>query len=91
MPHLQLKDVPQGLHDALRSRAGADGVSMREYVLRLIEADLGRPATWAETLDRLGSVPPAGPGSPRGAELVRRGREERDERLGSSEHERLGS
>lgn len=80
MPHLQLKDVPQGLHDALRSRAGADGVSMREYVLRLIEADLGRPASWEETLAGLGATSSRPVDGPRGAELVRLGREERDAR-----------
>jgi antitoxin FitA len=80
MPHLQLKDVPQGLHDALRARAVADGVSMREYVLRLVEADLGRPATWDETLRLLGSLPAPPSGAPRGADLVRTGREERDAR-----------
>ncbi len=48
MPHLQLKDIPAGTHEALRARAKLSGISMREYVLRLIEADVGRKDTWAE-------------------------------------------
>jgi hypothetical protein len=42
VPHLQLKDIPAGTHEALRARAKLDGISMREYVLRLIEVDVGR-------------------------------------------------
>ena len=81
MPHLQLKDLPSGTHDALRARAARAGISMREYVLRLIEADLGRPDSWDETLAELRAAPRAGAGAPTGAELVRDARVERDARL----------
>ena len=81
MPHLQLKDVPSGLHDALRLRAAQAGVSMREYVLRLIEADLGRQDTWEEMLAKLRAGPRVTEGAPSGAELVRDARAERGAHL----------
>jgi plasmid stability protein len=79
--HLQLKDVPDGIHDALRVRAARAGISMREYVLRLIESDLGRPDSWEEMLAELRAAPGAAEGAPSGAMLVRDARAERDERL----------
>ncbi len=81
MPHLQLKDIPAGTHDALRARAKRDGISMREYVLRLIEADVGKKDTWEETRRKMREGPRVGPGAPSGAELVRQGREERDQQI----------
>jgi len=74
---LQLKDVPPGLHDALRLRAARAGISMREYVLRLIEVDLGRQDTWEEMLAEIGTAPSAGDDAPSGADLIRDARAER--------------
>ncbi|MGI8593598.1 MAG: FitA-like ribbon-helix-helix domain-containing protein [Solirubrobacteraceae bacterium] len=81
VPHLQLKDVPRGLHDALRLRAARAGISMREYVLRLIETDLGRQDTWDEMLAELRAAPGGDSGAPSGAELVRDSRVERAARV----------
>ena len=78
MPHLQLKDLPAGVHDALRLRSARAGISMREYVLRLIEADLGRQDTWEEMLDELRAAPRARGGAPSGAELLRDARAARE-------------
>ncbi len=80
MPHLQLKDIPAGTHDALRARAKRDGISMREYVLRLIEADVGRRDTWEETRRRMREGPKP-TGSPDVAEIIRHGREEREQQI----------
>ena len=58
---------------------------MREYVLRLIEADLGRTDTTAEMLDRLRQLPKA-----TGADAVgtlHEGRRRREAEL-SNRHER---
>jgi len=74
---LQLKDVPVGLHDALRLRAARAGISMREYVLRLIEVDLGRQDTWEEMLAELGAAPASVDDAPSGADLLRDARAER--------------
>lgn len=81
MPHLQIKDMPAGLHESLRLRAKRSRISMREYVLRLIEADVGKQDTWEETLERLRQGEAVGPKAPSGAELVRRGRKERDRQI----------
>lgn len=39
MANLQIKSVPDDVHAELRRRAGAEGVTLRDYVLRLILAD----------------------------------------------------
>ena len=80
MPHLQLKDIPAGTHEALRARAKHDGISMREYVLRLIEADVGKKDTWEETLEKLRTGPKPS-GSPDVVEIIRQGREEREQQI----------
>jgi hypothetical protein len=43
MANLQIKDLPDELHEELRRRARMEGVSVRTYVLRLIEADQALP------------------------------------------------
>lgn len=37
MPSLQVKDVPDQVHDVLRRRAAAAGQSLQEYVMTLLE------------------------------------------------------
>ncbi len=37
MPSLQVKDVPNQVHDVLRRRAAAAGQSLQEYVMTLLE------------------------------------------------------
>lgn len=56
MGNLQIKDIDPSLHAALRDRAAAERLTMRDYVLRLIEHDLARP-TMREWLDELASEP----------------------------------
>jgi len=41
---IQVKDVPEELHEQLRVRAQAAGCTLGEYVLRLLRVDLQRPA-----------------------------------------------
>jgi len=77
MPHLQLKDVPVAIHDGLRLRAARAGISMREYVLRLIEADLGQQDTWAQMIADLSTSASVTGDAPSGSELVQRARAER--------------
>lgn len=50
--NLQIKDLPDPLHEELRRRAAAEGITVRSYVLRLIEADQQVP-TRSEWLDRV--------------------------------------
>lgn len=44
MANLQIKDLPDDVHDELRRRARQHGSTMRDYVLRLILDDQARPS-----------------------------------------------
>ncbi len=44
MSMLQVKNLPTELHAALAARSRAQGVTMSEYVTRLLERDLSRPS-----------------------------------------------
>jgi plasmid stability protein len=52
MGAIQVKDVPEELHRALRRRAIEEGMSLADYVLDLIRRDLGLPSRreWFERL-----------------------------------------
>lgn len=43
MSNLQIKNVPPELHAALAERARSRGLTMSQYVLRLLDRDLTRP------------------------------------------------
>lgn len=63
MASLQVKDVPDELHRELRRRAELEGLSIRDYLLRLIRHDQQRPPT-TEWLARLHRLEPLDLGSP---------------------------
>lgn len=44
MANLQIKNLPDDVHDELRRRARMAGSSMRDYVLRLILQDQATPS-----------------------------------------------
>jgi plasmid stability protein len=48
---LQVRDVPDDVHAALRARAVANGMSLSQFVLRELEAIAARPSK-AEVLSR---------------------------------------
>jgi antitoxin FitA len=52
MGAIQVKDVPEELHEALRRRAIEEGMTLADYVLDLIRRDLGLPSRreWFERL-----------------------------------------
>jgi hypothetical protein len=77
MPSLQVRDVPEDLHDRLRERARDERLSLGDYVLDLIERDLALPSR-REWEARLGSRRPVDVDT---AEAVERGRAERDAEL----------
>ncbi len=76
MANLQIKNVPEDLHDELRKRAEARRMSMRDYVLELIERDQRLPTVnqW------LGEIEQDEPGDA-GVDVVALIREGREERL----------
>lgn len=50
--YLQIREVPDETHRALKARAAAEGMSMSDYLKRLIERDLKRP-DWASMVKRM--------------------------------------
>ena len=76
---IQVRNVPPDVHRELKVRAAHRGVSLTDYVLSLIEADLAQP-TLEVALARLERLP-----RPRaevsGADLVRAARSEREQEL----------
>jgi plasmid stability protein len=76
VPSIQVKDVPDDVHAALRRRAAAAGKSMQEYLLERLTADALTP-TLEEVLDRAGGR--AGGRAPlrEAAEVVRAERDAR--------------
>jgi plasmid stability protein len=54
---LQLKNMPDELHAALRSRAAEAGLTLTDYVTRLLHRDLSRPSM-AQWLARRGPAEP---------------------------------
>ncbi|MGH3548524.1 MAG: hypothetical protein ACRDQU_10530 [Pseudonocardiaceae bacterium] len=80
MATLQMKDVPDELHRELRRRANLEGLSIRDYLLRLIRNDQLRPPA-TEWLARLRRLEPLDLGAP-AADLVQADRAAHDlERL----------
>lgn len=56
MANLQIKDLPEEIHQELRRRAGAQGMTLRQYVENLIVEDLRRPSK-QEWLTRIRARP----------------------------------
>lgn len=52
MSAIQVKNVPEGLHEALRRRARNEGMTVSDYVLHVLQRDLSLPSQreWLEGL-----------------------------------------
>lgn len=55
--HIQIREIPEETHRALKARAAAEGISMSDYLKRLIERDLKRP-DWASIRAQLATMEP---------------------------------
>ena len=82
MGNIQIKNVPEGLHDRLRKRAKEQRTSLSEYVLDLIERDLSLPTMkeWSARRREVGALAP-GITSEEIVELIHEGREERTRQI----------
>jgi antitoxin FitA len=60
---LQIRDVPEDVHRALKARAAASGVSLSEYVRGVLARTASRP-TPAELSARIGARGEAEPSQP---------------------------
>jgi antitoxin FitA len=83
MGAIQVKDVPEELHEALRRRAVAEGMSLADYVLDLIRRDLGLPSR-REWFERLAAKKPVN--IPPGviADAIRAERAEREDQIAAA-------
>lgn len=63
MSNLQIKGIPEDLHEELRRRAAQAGSSLRDYVLELIRRDLAGPSKedWLLSLRELTPADLGGP------------------------------
>jgi antitoxin FitA len=80
--NIQLKNVPDDLHERLRERARREGVPMRDYALRVLERDLAKP-TLTEWLDRVAArrAEAGDLSSEDVVEAIRAGRQERTRQI----------
>jgi hypothetical protein len=76
---IQVKNVPPAVHGELRRRAEQEGLTIRDYVLKLIERDQRLPSK-TDWLARVAELEPVAV-SQSAAEVIREAREERDEQL----------
>ena len=61
MANLQVKNLPDELHAALRERAELEGTTLSELVTRALRREVALPsmADWLEGLGRLDPIDPA--------------------------------
>jgi plasmid stability protein len=79
MKHLQIKNIPPDLHEAVRRRAAQEGRTMSEYVIDVLRRDLAHPSQ-REWLARLSEREPVETGEDSAA-LVNAAREARKQEL----------
>jgi hypothetical protein len=83
MGAIQVKDVPEELHEALRRRALAQGMTMADYVLDLIRRDLGLPSR-REWFERLATREPVNLRPGAAAEALHAERAEREAQIAAA-------
>jgi plasmid stability protein len=79
MGAIQVKNVPEDLHEALRRRAAREGMDLQSYLLQVIRRELALPSE-TEWLDELHAQPTVS-GLPPAAEMLRPNREDRERHL----------
>jgi antitoxin FitA len=83
MGAIQVKDVPEELHEALRRRAIEQGMTLADYVLDLIRRDLGLPSR-REWFERLATREPVNLRPGEAAEALHAARAEREAQLAAA-------
>ena len=54
--HIQIRNVPEGLHRQLKAKAALEGKSLSDFLLEELEQIAGRP-TQAEVFERIAQLP----------------------------------
>ena len=83
MGAIQVKDVPEELHEALRRRALEQGMTLADYVLDLIRRDLGVPSR-REWFERLATREPVNLRPGEAAEMIRAEWAEREAQIAAA-------
>jgi antitoxin FitA len=83
MGAIQVKDVPEELHEALRRRAVEQGMTLADYVLDLIRRDLGLPSR-REWFERLATREPVNLRPGEATEALHAERAEREAQLAAA-------
>lgn len=73
--HVQIREISEKTHRKLKMRAAAEGLSMSDYVKRLIDRDLARPS-WDDMVKRMRALEPVAL-SVSAADVIRRERDAR--------------
>jgi plasmid stability protein len=79
MGAIQVKNVPEDLHEALRCRATHEGMDLQSYLLQVIRRELSLPSE-TEWLEELRAQPTAIE-LPAAAEMLQTSREDRERHL----------
>jgi plasmid stability protein len=78
--HIQIRNVPDGLHCKLKMRAIGKGLSLSDYLRQELERLANRP-TWEEVAKKLRELPAVRLPPDTIANIIREEREARDEHL----------
>ena len=82
---IQIRNVPEDVHDRLKARAAAQGESLNTYMLRMVVHEAEERPTMDEVLARIVARGPLGNfKGGEAAEIIRQAREERDAQLMSA-------
>jgi antitoxin FitA len=79
---VQIRNVPEDVHERLKARAAAQGESLNTYMLRMVVHEAEERPTMDEVLARIAARGPlGGPDDRDAADYIREAREERDAQL----------
>jgi antitoxin FitA len=73
--HIQIRNVPEGLHRKLKIRAAEKDMTLTDYVKEILESEVDTP-TLAELAQRLKKLPPVKT-SESSADIIRKDRDTR--------------
>ena len=86
---IQIRDVPDEVHERLRARAAARGESLNTYMRRMVVREAEERPTLDEVLERIQARGPLGkPDGKSAAAYIHEAREERDAQLMASTSDR---
>ena len=79
---IQIRNVPEDVHERLKARAAAQGESLNTYMLRMVIHEAEQRPTTAEVIAQIRAEGPLGtPDNLSAADYIRAAREERDAQL----------